>query len=251
MSEGALMNRDGHLSELTLFRLADGELSAEERGLVERHLASCGLCLGHTAALRTELARPLPALKLPSFTAVNSPQRTTTRRLQGWAPAAATILSLAAVMLVFLRPPSQPDQLSLRGAGLHLEVYREAGAGAERLRSGDAVAPGDRLVFRVRAQEAGQILVFGLDSTGSAYPVWPADPSLRSAAVEGASTQDLRAGVELDATGSAERFIATRCDTAFTAADLYPSLGAADPLPSPTPGCSAAEILLSKRAPPP
>lgn len=249
MSAAGLFDRDGHLNELALFRLVDGELAGEALAAAETHHRACALCQGHLAGLRAELAQPLPPLRLEVEAAPEAEILPFRRRLAGAAPAMATLLSLAAILLVFLRPEQGPDTVRLRGAGIHLEVYRQGAAGAERLRSGDPVQQGDKLAFRVNAPEGGHVLVFGLDASGMSYPIWPPDPALRSAPLQpSAGPVDLKVGLELDGTPGAERLIATRCPGAFSAATLYPSLMAEDPLPELEPGCAAAEVTLPRRA---
>lgn len=250
MSEGALFGRTGHLHELAMFRLVAGELDAAERAASDGHLDGCALCRAQLDGLRAEVAEPLPPLVLPLAEVV--PLR---RRWSEAAPALATALSLAAVMLLFLRPPEATDRLASRGAEagddgkFHLEVYRDATPRSERLRSGDPVRAGDRLAFQVRAPYGGHLLVFGLDSAGDRYPVWPAGPDGRSEPIgASASPVPLDVGLELDDAPGAERIVATLCDQPFSGAELYPDLGPTAPLPTPRAGCQTAELVLPRLA---
>lgn len=241
MSDGGLWSRDGHLHELALFRAFDGELSPGESAAVEAHVASCESCRSHLAALRAEVARPLPELRLPEAEIIPFPAR-----MRAAAPGLATLLSLAAVMLIYLRPPEAGERFAVRGGALSLEVYRAAQPRSERLRTGDVVAAGDRLAFRVVVPEGGQLLVFGVDGSGQRYPVWPGDPGLRSQAVlASVEPRELDVGLELDAAPGEEHIVAMRCPTPFGAADLPPVSDGAGSATLP-PGCSMDEVVLSK-----
>ncbi len=253
-----LLDRDGHLAELTLHRVVAGELEGD--ATLAGHLATCAPCRERLAGLRAAAAAPLPPLRLERAPEPTSPVRDEPRGevvplRRRWIPAAAVAMLAAAAALFVLRAPPTPapDTFTSRGAALRLEVYRDAHGGAERLASGASVRAGDRIGFRVATHSDGWLLVAGVDGAGAAYQVWPGGdaPSAPFAAVpEGVK---LEAALALDATPGAERLVALRCPEALAWRDVADRLSARAsageaPLPPLFPTCDQDEVRLVKAA---
>ena len=215
----SIFARDWHLQDLALERLELDDLDPAAERSVRDHLTSCLACKARHQAIVAELAVPLPVLEAE---AVQAPEASNVvplpvRRSFWVAGGAAAAMAMAAAFMVMtlLQPvdPQLDPEFQIRGSELSLEVYRQDDKGAVRLRDGDGVRPGDHLGFRVASQDAGYLLVFGVDSTLEPYPCYPSDPS-RGAQAWAASPRpvQLDAAIQLDATPGQERIIALLCD---------------------------------------
>ena len=215
----SIFTRDWHLQDLALERLELDDLDPAAERSVRDHLTSCLACKARHQAIVAELAVPLPELGIeaaPAPTASNVVPLSVRRSFLVAGGAGAVMAMAAAFMVMTLLQPAdpQPDpEFQVRGSELSLEVYRQDEKGAVRLQDGDGVRPGDHLGFRVASQEAGYLLVLGIDSTLEPYPCYPADPS-RGAQAWAASPRpvQLDTAIQLDATPGQERIVALLCD---------------------------------------
>lgn len=246
-----LWSRDGHLLELALSVLQAGELSAEDRQRAEGHLGECALCRARQEELRALAARPLPTLRRPPAPAAPAPMAEVIPLRRWLGPAVA--LAAAAVGLVVLLPSEPgPDTFTARGGALQLEVYRDEGARSTRLHAGDVVHGGDRLGFRVGHPKGGELIVFGLDSAGSVYPVWPSSPAPATQQVQPRQgVQSLDAAIVLDNSSGQERLIALLCKEPRSWEEIVRAAGRSKPPPEGAlatlePACAQAEVLLRK-----
>lgn len=152
-------------------------------------------------------------------------------------------------------PPEAADHTRAKsGGGLELAVFTDEG---QRLKSGDAVAPGTRLGFQVQSAEAGHLVILGLDSAGEAWTGLPQDGAEPVALEASEGLVDLGAAVQLDDQGERERLVAFRCPEPVSPAVLAGELAAlgssASPdegLPTVHEGCAQDELILHKAAPP-
>ncbi len=258
-----LYTRDWHLQDLALERLALGDLDDAAQRSVQDHLAGCPGCEERHRAIVAELAVPLPELGLeagrapePAVAEVVPLRPDHTRWLVG---GLGTALALAAGVLVILLQPVEPQDdpgFQARGSELVLEVYRQNDDGAVRLQTGDTVRPGDHLGFRVASQDAGYLLVLGIDSTLEPYPCYPSVPS-HGAVPWTASPRPVQidAAVRLDAIPGQERIVALLCEEALSLDVIAPTLRQASTdlppgreLPHLDLGCLQRELRLNKRA---
>lgn len=230
--------RDGHLTDLALEHTLDGAPLAG----ADQHLAACDVCTSRLQAARAvELPelRSMPASVQP-LAALPTPANRGWYGLIGLLVAAAALF--AAVPL--LRPANGPsDGIRLRGDGLSLQVFRDAGEVSERLRDGDPIAPGDRLGFRVRNREAGHLLILGLDDAGGAYLCYPQGGGGNSVEVQPSPTpRTLPEAVRMDAQRGTERLFAVLCEDPFALDDVIERVSAGQ-LPQ---GCAVDGISLEK-----
>jgi len=276
-----LFDPGGALLDLTCERYLAGELDETELALVERHLQAHPPDQKRLWALRSHQAafdkRPTPAwLKAaqqaqhadrPPLQVVRpAPTGTHARRRAHWGGLLAAAAAVALIALGVPRGPDEvvdpgsdamlnrgtPDQLRPKGSALELHI-QSADQGS--LRTGARVSPGEKLGFSVLSEEPGELLILGIDSTGSAYGAYP-QGSDRSAALSGhAEIQDLSAAMQLDDVGNLERFVALRCPDALTldAASQALQTAAQDHapdqlLPPIREGCVQDEIVLHKGA---
>lgn len=225
--------RDGHLLALALERQQAEDLSAEEAQSLDQHLQSCPLCQTRAEHLRQELL--LPALKLPQRPQLQlipggagrgvapapapAPVVAPTRRRWWLLPVAAMAVGLVVTILL----PRQPPATQLP-ASLSMEVYRDSNS--QRLLPGDQVVEGEKLVFRVRSDEDGYLLVSERTGAGLSRACYPTGDSPQAVLLRGGpDAMVLPTSLELDNSVGEEILIATRCPKPFgmetvTRADL-------------------------------
>jgi hypothetical protein len=215
-------------------RALAGELGPEARSAIEAHAQACPDC-----ARRWALAEPGPRPEPAN---------------RGWIAALAA-LAAAALMGLVLRPAAGPveERYTAKGAGLVLEVYRDAEGPDERLLDGASALPGDRLGFRLQSAEAGQLLVVGVDDRGQIYPCHPQGAAPASVRVEAqAEAVELPAAVQLDPTPGVERIVALRCAEPFDLEELRSALmglPGEGPVPALRAGCAQDIVRLHKGQP--
>ncbi len=227
-----LYTRDWHLQDLALERLELGDLQPHEARSVQDHLVACPACQARRQAIAAELAAPLPELTLEAtqgpVAGGGEVVALPVRRARWVFGGAAAMMAMAAGLVVTLLQPGAPQddpEFQARGSALILEVYRKDDAGAVRVRDGDGVRASDQLGFRVASQDAGYLLVFGVDSTLRPYPCYPADASRGAVAWPASPTPvQLDAAVQLDATPGQERIVALLCDEPIDLELVAPTL---------------------------
>ncbi|MFT5686996.1 MAG: anti-sigma factor RsiW, partial [Myxococcota bacterium] len=165
-----LLTRDSHLTDLTLERLVDGELTGGE---ASAHLAACEACTARHAAILADSAAALPPLRLSTPASVAAPDNVIpfSRQRSWWSGAGGLLAAAAAVLLLVNISPTEPlpernpeENFTIRGDDLpklDLEVYRSASGGITRISSDDVVHPGDRLGFRIGSETDGHLLILG------------------------------------------------------------------------------------------
>lgn len=241
MSAGPL-DRGGHLSPWALDRL---ELEAPESDrpffeAADAHLTACADCRAIVAARRATHASLVMAPPKTGSAAVAGRRRST------WVGGVVLLLAAAGAILATRTP-----EVLRKGATFELEVQVHDGQRSARIDDGALVHPGDRIGFGARAERSGFLLVFGWDSDGRPYPVWPA-AALGDAIALVASTDvaPLPVAIALDGQGDRESFAALFCDRtiAFDELALGPRVTAASVTDAARRrGCVARVVALAKR----
>ncbi len=216
--------RDGHLTDLALEYVLDGQRSED----ATTHLESCTLCAERLEAAEAVELPPLPAQR-PQQTTDSTPtpasQIEPANRPWMWAIFGAVASAALVLLVVRGLAPSEPDGFRVKGNGLALQVFRDAGEASERLRDGDLIAPGDRLGFRLRNRMDGHLLVFGIDATDATYVCYPQAQGGGSAPIVAQSRPTpLPEAIRMDDTPGAERIVALLCDAPFTLDDVEAEL---------------------------
>lgn len=270
-----------HLSELQANAYLLGELSATQLPRVDAHLSSCETCTQYLETLRgVDAAAPVPEwlARMPAelrearpapTPGVSTPERPNHRavprtsderrpraRRRGrviWGGAAVAVAAVAAVLLIVVpKPAPTPDDVVLRkGSDFALEVFATDGGAPREVSTGDAVAAGERLGFRVRSGRVGYLMIAGVDDKGSAYVCHPkSGPAQRLQPSSDATV--LGSAVELDDVAGRERIVGLWCPDSFAFEDIVTTLqqGANAPVPLLREGCAQREVLLEKRVKP-
>ena len=169
--------RDGHLTDLALDQLLeDGTLEG-----TDAHLESCAVCRDRLAAANAVELPVLPFAEkrgLPPQASVAAQPAQPAAANRPWMWAALLVTAAAAAVLLAMAVPSvdepvDPDGIRIKGAAVGLQVFRDEGDRSERLRSGDRIAAGDRLGFRVRNRTAGHLMIVGVDARSETYLCYP------------------------------------------------------------------------------
>lgn len=244
--------RDGHLTDLALDMLVeDGSLEG-----TEAHLASCATCRDRLEAAAAAELPANPFLKASSEGGMplgasevgpvdSEPVAQPVAANRPWAMLA--LLACAAVALLVAStqlPGGEGDGIRIKGSGLALQVFRDEGDHSERLRNGAAIAPGDRLGFRVRNREPGHLMILGIDARDEAYLCYPQGRDGDSMPVDAApKAVPLPEAIRMDDTPGTEQLIAVFCESPFSFDTMAEAL-LEDALPD---GCVADEVDLEKR----
>jgi len=273
-----LYRRDGHLTELSLFRFMRGELSAEERAEVEAHIDACEVCAERLAELRSfesdfragPLASPAWLAELEEKQAapkvVSLAER---RRSKMPVYAAGTLFAAAAALFLMLSLEPEPspeaellgvgqeepdDGIRLKGRAFSMQVHANDGAQTRTLAPGGVVHPGERLGFSVYPRKAGHLMIVGVDERNEAYLCYPQAKGTSASIEAQKGGLALEEAVRLDSVLGTERLVAFFCDEGFDFEDIKPRLESAsgrldsDPLPQLKEGCWQEEVVLEKRA---
>jgi Putative zinc-finger len=203
-----------HLSAFVLDRYALGSLSAEERTEVEAHLESCAQCRAaeeSAAALRRRFDEHVLPRTIARVTQLRR------RRWWRWTPLVLAPALAVAALLLFVRPPREPEY-GFKG-GPMLTVYARHGDRVFVVRDGQTLQPGDELRFVVTSW-AGRhyVLIASIDGAGQASIYHPFGGS-RSAAI-GEGRMELPGSVKLDETLGHERLYALFSQQPLDAAEV-------------------------------
>jgi hypothetical protein len=220
------------LSDLTLDRLALGEISDLQRAPLLAHLSACPACEGAQRALAAErdgFAREVdvPALAADALArAARAPAVSWLRRLRLALTVTAAAAAAAAALLLVPWPGGtlapDPGQTLRRKGDLSLAVFvKHAEAeGDGLLHMGEPLHPGDRLRFQVNSDRDGHLVVLSVDAAAKVSVFYPR--SGESAAVHAGGRGLLPDAIELDGTLGPEVIVALRCPS-----PLAPQLAAA------------------------
>ena len=235
-----------HISPLTLERHLLAELAPEERAEVEGHLAACGACAARWEALRGvdaaaqdapdgapsawALAAQVDARRRATHAAASASAGDATllrsagrlamvsRVARGWMAAAAALALILGVAISLQEPDRgvvRGEGVQAKGAeGVEMQVFVDRQQGGVLLRDGDAVYPGERLGFAVRAPALGYLLLVGVDDLGEPYLVFPQVPGTQARGLQwsAADFSPLHVAVRLDDRGRGERLYALHCE---------------------------------------
>jgi hypothetical protein len=163
-----VLDRGGHLSELTLDRFRFDPPEPAFQAAVRAHLETCGACRGALEALVASDAELVLAPPLTGGAVVALPRR----RPIAWI-ATAVVLATAALALLVVRPWRPDDVVTLKGSPFDFEVHVHDGRESRPVLDGDTVHPGERMGFRVHLRQDGYLAVIGRDDRGMTYPCYP------------------------------------------------------------------------------
>lgn len=237
-----VFRRDGHLHDLAIEAILDGEIDPQS----EEHITSCDLCLSRVDAARAygEGVDLPPLQSQPQPVALRPANRSSRFGARLYAP---LLIALAAAVLLVAwvgRPdPVEGDGITLRGSGLGLRVYRDEGGNSRRLRDGDLIAPGDRLGFSVQNREPGHLMIIGVDSGDESYLCYPQRGGGRSEPVDASSApRDLDEAIRMDDIPGEERIVAVLCAEPFDFEDLSEAVREGEP----PQGCVFSDVTVRK-----
>ena len=221
MNEQSMLH--DHLSELTLERIAAGEIQAPA---LEEHLSTCSICQARLQAIRDHEAayRPPPLQR----------ERPSNRR--SWMVPAMAMSAAAALLLVIgqqsiTSTPSQApesvypeDTFRLKG-GLNIEFFIKRGVHVQKLKGGDVIHPGERLGFRTSSTTSGHLMIVGVDGRREPYLCFPQRNQGRSSPISPSrELVTLDEAVVFDDLLGQEDIVAIFCDTEFSYADVRDGL---------------------------
>lgn len=203
------------------------EQSAEERARTEQKLTPverARLRQEHEALQSELLARLPPAAFVQRISARAAESHTRRPSRAAWA-LGSLAMAVSALLLLQLTPSSRPTlgpESSERAKGLSLElhVYRQRGAGVERLESGALASPGDVLQLGYTRHGFAHGVLLSIDGRGAVTLHHPRDPSLGSALATSSGEQLLPEAYELDDAPRFERFIFVAADTPLSVAEV-------------------------------
>jgi len=210
------------VSDLTLDRLAQGEVTEGERTALVAHLAGCADCARASAALtaeREQFGREAPIANL----AADALARASASAAQSWMPillrrffAPLAMLGAAFAFTMWWSPRSATRTKG--GFSLAPYVMHPESAGTGSLHGGEPLHPGDRLQFRYDGARGGYLTVVAVDSAGQVSVYYPPGPT--AAPVAAGHDVPLSSAVELDGALGNEVIVGARCDTPVAVADV-------------------------------
>lgn len=255
------------LSDLDLDQLQCGELEPHQSRPLLRHLENCGDCqkrreqLLQVANFDSQAAWDRLSLKISAgdvHANVEQALQHTPPSEQEQEPAPKGLFEryrwpillaglASAATLVLLVVLQQPNTIRSKG-GLQLRIYRANNSApqqqkAEQVLSGARFAAGDRLQFELDLPKAGQIMVVGVEASGSLYPAYPSSGPPISRAIGSGQKQMLRDAIQLDDSVGVEWLILVFCRQPFAMERLSWS---AQRLNIPK-GCSSVPFKLVKQ----
>jgi len=206
------------VSDLSLDRLALGEVGPQEQATLTAHLAVCPDCAAASTRLgedRALFAREAAIANLAADAAMRAASRP--RRRWPWLVAPLGLLAAGATAFtLFVKPVPElrtKGEFSLSSYVLHPE---SATAGALHL--GEPLHPGDRVQFRYNGGKAGHLAIVAVDATGDVAVYYP--PGAVAAPVAAGTDLPLDSAVELDGTLGREVIVGVRCERAIPVAEI-------------------------------
>lgn len=229
-------------SELALDRYELGELDPEGRA----HVDGCAQCKRRLAARHAEF-RAIPdrdaILRRIHTETASAPKRAAKARWSGLIGMVMGVGSAAAVIALVVRVGPPRDTTGIKGSGAPvLSVFREHGGQVEEAKSGERFDAGDRLRFQVDLPSPSQVMIVGVESSGSMYVCYPDVSSTTARALPAGDRQLLPGAVRLDRSSGRETLYLVACERPFGKDVLKPSAGA---LATPD-GCKTARFELLK-----
>lgn len=206
------LRRDGHLSDLGIDLVLDGE---PPTGL-DAHLQTCAACQARLdAAAAHDAALPvlpdfLPASNAPSYSEPKPANRP-------WMWASTLLVAAVALFAATAALQANDDGIRVKGSSITLQVFKDEGDSSARLRDGDQVQPGDRLGFRLRQRRAGHVMIIGVDQLDDPYLCFPQSEEGDSIELKASSEpRALPEAIRMDDTRGNELLVAIVCDAPFT-----------------------------------
>ncbi len=233
----------GHLSAETIDLMMLASLPSTEVDHAKAHLGSCERCRVRWQELEDDKRRfeqfVLPRT-LEKVQQRARPGSLWDRLRERWSfavPALGLVTAalIAVVLLPKTSPEAPPPYVGIKG-GPTLKVVGSRGDTQFQVGPGDRLQPGDRIRFVVSPAEARYVLIASVDQGGVVSVFYPYDGA-KSAALEGAASQELPGSIELDATlgkeqlfavFSAEPLDAARVREALKAGQLASAVGGAE-----------------------
>jgi hypothetical protein len=125
------------------------------------------------------------------------------RQIQ-WAGALA-LLVLAALPMIMVQSPSEPEVVRLKGKPAELRLFRNTPTGPARVTSGDSAIAGEIIQVEFHPGGFAYGAIYSVDGNGSVTLHWPAQPNA-STAWSTVSEYRLPEAFELDQAPGFERF---------------------------------------------
>lgn len=245
-------------SRLSLERYAAQELTDKESASVRSHLEHCDVCPQRLKA-NDFAAMPefdervmLAAIR----TGMDEPRGLRQRlalwlrgRQARWLAASAALGSvvLLLVMTQLRGPgPTEPDpqdNVRIKGAPV-LHVYLRRGEHQEEVLSGARFQAGDGIRFVVDLPSTGQVVIVGVEASGTLYTAWPRAKEGGSSSLPAGKAQALPGGMTLDESTGRETLYLVHCAGA-AAAPVCQSRGSREPPVCPS-GCTLSAFVLDK-----
>lgn len=243
---------DECLSDLVIDRLVAGDFEASRVAEREGHIAQCQRCTERVAAIRS--APP------PSEMAVTRGVRMLRAvRQRRWLMPTVAAATAAATLMFFmvvrsrdtgLKQPRIDSQTRTKGTVV-LELYAKRSGDVALIRSGEALAPGDAVRFRISTDSPGYLVVAGIDSSGVTTPYLP--ESGDAVAIDRGKNQIQPSSIVLDDVLGEELFIAVVCPNSISVEKVLEAARLANTLVS-RPGeivalkldCEQASFLVGK-----
>lgn len=234
------------VSDLTLDRLLQGELSPDRVAAVEAHLRTCERCRMTLADMKQRSVAFAESGEIPML-AARARRTARNRQVVRWAtPLVAVAAAVIAVFFVMRAP--KPDERMKGRETLTLLVKHQRDGAVSQVEPGATLSPGDQLRFSVDLHEPAYVTVLSVDSA-SKVSVYESGP-IQYAAGQGIFVD---VAVELDDTLGPERFFAILCESApaeglleKATAALSATAGKPEALESIGSPCREASMLIVK-----
>jgi hypothetical protein len=240
---------EGHISDLKFDQWRAGELSADQIGSLEQHLADCDRCRGRCGELEAQARAFLD--KYPRWDARPRGARPAPARFRVVMGAWSAAIGLAAAgLLLWLGrtlPDAGDDVGSTRVKGGHrIGFFVKHGDHVTPGADGQVVHPGDALRFTVSLTNPSHFAILSLDGTGVASIYYPTGTDSEALGV--VREMPLDSSVTLDDTLGKEQLLGVFCEEAFELEPLRSALEQGGRLPELS-RCTVDSLTIVKVAP--